>query len=164
MQKAITNQGNWYLDSYVFRYICNKNDSFFKFHPKSYEFIIANKNIIRSEKVDIIQLALLNGLDIILADIVFALRCNSYFIFLDQLREARILYHNHFESMILKKTGNIIGLIQRKKNFFVLDLENNADRIMIIQERGQLIYLLSKNPEIRLWHCHFDHASNVWIN
>lgn len=65
--------------------------------------------------------------------------------------------------MILKKAENIIGLIQRKKNLFVLDLENNADRIMIAQKRAQPAYLLSKDPKVRLWHYHFAYASNVQI-
>lgn len=47
--------------------------------------------------------------------------------------------------------------------FIVLDLENNANKIIIIQKRGQLIYLLSKNWEVRLWHCHFTYISSVWI-
>ena len=65
--------------------------------------------------------------------------------------------------MILKKAGNIIGLMQRKKNIFVLDLKNTANRIMIAQEKGRPIHLLSKNPEVRLWYCRFAHISNAWI-
>lgn len=65
--------------------------------------------------------------------------------------------------MILKKTKNIIGSAQKKKNFFVLNFENNAGGIMIVQRRGQPTYLLNKDPEIRLGHCQFAHARNAWI-
>ena len=65
--------------------------------------------------------------------------------------------------MRLKKTGNIIGSAQKKKNLFVLDFENNADKIMIAQGRGWPIYLLNKDPEVRLCHCRFTHASNALI-
>ena len=38
--------------------------------------------------------------------------------------------------MILEKAENIIGLAQKKKNLFVLDLETNADKIMITQKKS----------------------------
>lgn len=60
----------------------------------------------------------MNRLDIIFSNITFALKCNSNLISFGQLREARISYHNHSESMILKKTKNIISLTQRKKDIF----------------------------------------------
>lgn len=66
----------------------------------------------------------------ILLNMVYALRKNSNFISLGQLREARILYYNHPKSIILKNTGNLIGLAQQKKNFFVLDIKDNLDKIM----------------------------------
>ena len=47
------------------------------------------------------------------------------------------------------------------KNLFILDLENNPDRIIIAQKRGQPIYLLSKDPEVRLGYHRFVYASNV---
>lgn len=34
---------------------------------------------------------------------------------------------------------------------------------MITQKRGQPIYLLNKNLEVRLWYYHFAYASNTWI-
>lgn len=52
--------------------------------------------------------------------------------------------------MILKKAGNIISSVQRNKNLFVFDLENNVDKIMITHGRGQSTYLLSKDPKMRL--------------
>lgn len=109
IQKAITDQSNLYLDSCAFKHICNKRDNFSKLCPKSSEFVTINKNIIRWEKVGIIQLVLLNGSDITLLNIVFVLRCNSKLISLGQLKEARILYHNYPKKMILKKAENIIG-------------------------------------------------------
>lgn len=84
-----------------------------------------------------------------LSNITFALKCNSNLISLGQLKKARILYHNHSKSIILKKAGNIIGLAQKKKNLFILNLENSANRIMIAQRRGQPTYLFSNNRKLR---------------
>lgn len=64
--------------------------------------------------------------------IIFFLRLNFNFISFSQLKKAVISYQNHFKNIILKKTRNIIGLIYVKKIFFVLDLENNANKIMIV--------------------------------
>lgn len=72
--------------------------------------MIVNKVIIRSKKVDTIQLILLNRSDKMLLNVVFTLWYNSNLIFLGQLREARILDHNYSKSMILKKAKNIINL------------------------------------------------------
>lgn len=66
--------------------------------------MIVYGDIIRLKKVDTIQLALINRLDITLSNVVFTLRCNSNLISLNQLREARILYHNYPENIILIKT------------------------------------------------------------
>ena len=120
-----------------------------------------NRDIIRLEEVDTIQLVLLNGLNIMLSNVVFALRCNSNLISLGQLRKAGISYYNYLESMILKKVGNIIGSVQKKKNLFVLNLENNAIRIIIAQRRGQPTHLLRRDSKVRLWYCRFTHTSNL---
>lgn len=99
-----------------------------------------------------------------LSNVAFASRYNSNLISLGQLRmKAGISEHNHSESMIFKKTRNIISSIKQKKNLFVLDLQENVDMIMIAQGRGKLIYLLSKNPKVRLWYYHFAHVSNAQI-
>lgn len=73
--------------------------------------MIADKNIIRLEKVSTIKLTLLNGSDIILSNMTFASRYYSNLISFDQLREAGISYHNYPESIILKKAGIIISSV-----------------------------------------------------
>lgn len=96
----------------------------------------ADEDIIRLEKIDIIQLALLNRLDIMFSNIAFALSYDSKFISFGQLKEAEILYDNHLKNIIFKKTENIISLIQNKKNHYILDLENNTNKIMITQKKS----------------------------
>lgn len=123
----------------------------------------ADGDIIRSKEVGTIKLTLLNGSDMTLSNVAFAPRCDSNLISLGQLREAGISYHDHPESMILKKAGIIIGSAQKKKNLFALDLLNDVNRIMISQRRRRPTYLLSKDPAVRLWHRCFAHASNAWI-
>lgn len=68
-------------------------------------------NIIKSKKVDKIQLTLLNRSNIMLSNVAFTPKYNSNFISFGQLKKVEILYHNHFKRIILKKTRNIIGLI-----------------------------------------------------
>lgn len=68
--------------------------------------------------------------------VLVTLKYNLNLISFSQLRKIRILYYNYLKNIILKKAGNIIGFVQKKKNFFVLDLENNANKIMIAQLRG----------------------------
>lgn len=46
----------------------------------------------------------------VLLNISFTLKYNFNFISFDQLKETGILSHNYPESIILKKTGNIISL------------------------------------------------------
>ena len=41
-------EGEWYLDSCASRHICNNHEEFVDFRPKTYEFIMADGNIIRS--------------------------------------------------------------------------------------------------------------------
>lgn len=83
IEEANINYGNCYLDLYTFRYICNKIKSFSTLYLKSYEFVIANKKIIRLEKVDIIKFTLLNSIDMIILNIVYTTRCNFNLIFFD---------------------------------------------------------------------------------
>lgn len=91
--------------------MCNKKESFSLLCPKSYNFITANRDIIRLEEVDTIKLTLLNELDMTLSNIAFAPRCYINLIFLSQLREVAILYHDHSESMILIKARITISVI-----------------------------------------------------
>lgn len=44
-----------------------------------------------------------------------------------------------------------------------MDIEDNVNKIMITQKISQPTYLLYKDPELRLWHCRFAHASNTRI-
>lgn len=69
-----------------------------------------DEDTLRLEKIDIIKLTLLNGLDMTLSNIAFAQRYDSNLIFFRQLREANILYYNQLESMILKRAGIIMDL------------------------------------------------------
>ena len=64
--------------------------------------------------------------------------------------------------MILKQRGSIIGVARRYQNLFILET-GLKDKAMLVQRKGQLIYLLSSNPQIRLWHRGLGHASNARI-
>lgn len=63
--------------------------------------------------------------------------------------------------MVLKQRGKIIRSTTKRKNFFVLDTEIGKARL--IKERGKLIYLLSKNLQIRLWYRQLGHTLNARV-
>lgn len=49
----------------------------------------------------------------------------------------------------MKLGRKIIGLAIKKKNLFILDISPPL-RIMLVKNKGQLTYLLSKNPQLKL--------------
>ena len=65
--------------------------------------------------------------------------------------------------MVLIKAENLIGSITRRKNLFVLNTQTCDNKAMLIKGRRRLIYLLSKNSQIRLWHRWIEHISNTRV-
>lgn len=65
--------------------------------------------------------------------------------------------------MVLKQGGNVIGAATKKKNLFVLDIRSPSNKAMLVKGRGRPTYLLSKNPQIRLWHHRLGYASNARV-
>lgn len=49
-----------------------------------------------------------------------------------------------------------------KKNLFVFDTSLSLKTILV-KRRGQPIYFLSKNPQIKLWYRQLGYASNARI-
>ena len=80
----------WYLDSCASKHICNDQQKFADLRPKSYEFITAGGDIIRSEQVGTIVLPLGNGSELTLSNVAYAPECDSNLISLGQLRETGI--------------------------------------------------------------------------
>ena len=155
-------QNTWYLNSCTSRYICNNKLFFLNLHPKSYKFVKAGREIIRSYKMDTILLSTCNGTTITVNNITYIPRYNFNLISLGQLREVGIIYHDNSKQMMLKQRGNIIESRNRFKNLFILDTKTNI-KMMMTLEKGWPNYLKSQNPQIRLWHCCFEHTSNVRI-
>lgn len=60
-------EDNKYLDLCISNHIYNKNESFLILYSKNYKFMIVNRKIIKLEKVVIIKLILLYGIDMILS-------------------------------------------------------------------------------------------------
>ena len=117
----------------------------------------------RLEQVETIVLPLGNGSELTFSNVAYAPECNSNLISLGQLRETGILYHNYPEYIVLKQRGNVIGVATRKKNLFVLDTRSLSDKVMLVKGRGRPTYLLSKNPQIKLWHHRLGHALNARV-
>ena len=150
-----------YLDSCASSHICNSQKKFADLRLKTYEFVTAGRDIIRSEQVETVILPLKKCSQLTLCNVAYALKCNSNLISLDQLRETGISYYDHLEYMVLKQGESIIGSATRRKNLFVLDTQLPPGKAMLVKERGKPTYLLTKNPQIRLQHWQLRHASNA---
>ena len=85
----------WYLDLCILRYIYNNRERFVDLRPKSYKFVTARRNIIRSSQVETITLSPENGLQFTLSNVNFTPECDSNLISLGQLRETGISYHDY---------------------------------------------------------------------
>lgn len=131
------------------------------FQSKNHEFIIAGSNVIKSQKVGTVHLLLLSEIMILLI-VAYTPKCDSNLISLSQLHKSKILYHNYPNSMIFKQRGSTIGVARRYKNVFILET-GIKDKAMIVQKRGQPTYLLSLNPQIRLWQRRLSYASNARV-
>lgn len=112
----------WYLDSYTSKHIYNNHKKFVGLRLKTFKFIMANGNIIRSIQVGTIILFFENNSNLIFTNIVHTLKCDSKLIFLCQLWDTRILYHNYAKYIVLKQKGKTIGLVTKKKNLFILNI------------------------------------------
>ena len=155
--------GMWYLDSCASRHICNSQEKFADLRPKTYEFATAGGDIFRSEQVRTVILLLENGSQLTFCNVAYAPECDSNLISLGQLRETGISHHDHPKCIVLKQRGSIIGSATRRKNLFVLDTQLPPGKAMLVKRKGRLTYLLSKNPQIRLWHQRLGHASNARV-
>ena len=84
MTREADEEGEWYLNSCASRHICNNHEIFVNFYPKSYKFITASRNIIRSKQVGTVFFPLKNGI-LTLSNIAYVPEYNSNLIFLGQL-------------------------------------------------------------------------------
>ena len=153
----------WYLDSCASRHICNSKEKFAELWPKTYKFVTAGGIIIKSNQVRTIILFLINEIQLTLSNIIFAPECDSNLISLGQLQETGISYHDYSEQMLLRQAEKTIGLTTRKRNLFIRDIQIHSRKMILVKDRGRPIYLLSKNPQIRLWHRKLGHASNTRV-
>lgn len=97
-----------------------------------------------------------------LLNVVYAPKCNSNLILLEQLRESGISYHDHPNSVVLKQGESTLRLANKYKNLFVIKTGSKA-KAMLVKGRGRSTYLFSKSPQIRLWHQRLGYASNARI-
>ena len=163
MTREADEEREWYLDSCASRHICNNHEKFVDLRPKTYEFITAGGNIIRSSQIGTITLLLENSSKLTLTNVVYTPEYDSKLISLGQLRETGISYHDHAECMVLKQEGKTIGLAIRRKNLFILNTQIAPSKTMLVKGRGRPTYRLSSNPQVGLWHRRFGYASNARV-
>ena len=146
MTREVDEEGEWYLDSCASRHICNNLEKFVDLRPKTYKFITAGGNIIRSSQIGTVTFLLKNGSNLTLTNVAYTPEYDSNLISLGQLRETGISYHDHAEYMVLKHEGKTIGLATSRKNLFILNIQIAPSKTMLVKGRGRPIYRLSSNP------------------
>ena len=112
----------WFLDSYAFRHLCNDQSLFINTKTKNIDFVIAAGQVIWTEKIGIISIPLADGSTIELHNVALAPGCNSNLIFLGQLQESGITYHDNLVAMTLMKDGKVIAHARKNRNLFTLKL------------------------------------------
>lgn len=139
----------WYLNSYTLRQICNSEEKFAKLRLKTYKYVTFEGTIIKSNQFKTVIFPLVNGMQLTLSNVTFAPIYDSNIIWLGQLQEISISYHDHSEQMLLRQAGKIIGSAKRKRNLFILNTETPSRKMILIKDQDQLLYLWSKNSPIR---------------
>lgn len=164
-------RATWYLDSCASRHLTNDRSLFIeKIQPKTWDFTTAGGQVIRSEGVGTVRIALADGAAIELKGVALVPECESNLISLGQLRDSRITYHDENSFMMLMQDGVPIAQARRDRNLFVLDLATpgkvmqanvttNNKHAMVITGRGRPAHLVSRNKKVRIWHRRFGHAS-----
>lgn len=99
-------RATWYLDFCASRHLTNNRSLFVeKIQPKAWDFTTAGGQIICSEGVGTVSIALADGSSIKLEGVSLVPNCESNLISLGQLREHRITYHDTNSSMLLMQDG-----------------------------------------------------------
>lgn len=101
-------------------------------------------------------------MELTLSIVFYAPEYHSNFIFLGQLQETVISYYNYPKCILLRQGRKTIGLTIRKKNLFIFNTQLSGKSILV-KDRGKLIYLVSKNSHIRLWHIRLGYARNARV-
>lgn len=112
-------------------------------------------------------IVLADGASIELEGVALVLECKSNLIFLGQLRDNKITYHNENTHMLLTQDGLLIAKVRRDQNLFVLDLailrkimQTNA---MMTTRQGRPIHLVNRSKKVQVWHRRFGYANNARI-
>lgn len=94
--------------------------------------------------------------------------CDSNLIFFGQLFELGIMFHNSSGNITLTRDAKIIAQAKQHQNLFILnqvilEMAMGVKNFAMTIRRGRLIYLVSKNKKIRIWHKCLGYASNAYI-
>ncbi len=84
LQKVEANS-TWFLDSCASRHLCNDWRLFSNLKAKSIDFVTAAGQVIRTEEIGNVSIALADGNNIELKNVVLAPGCDSNLILLGQL-------------------------------------------------------------------------------
>lgn len=99
----------WYLNSGALQYLCNDRSLFINLRPMSINFITARKQIICLEEIGTVSIPLADGKSIKLLDTALVPKCDSNLIFLGQLRETGITFHDNPSHMTLIRHRVVIS-------------------------------------------------------
>lgn len=111
-----------------------------------------------------------------LQNVALASKCDLNLIFLSQLREIGITYHDNSIIMTLIKNDKVIVHVKRNQKLFILELAQPGKtmmattktismqpRVIAMTGQGRPIHLVSKNERICLWYRRLAYVSNAQI-
>lgn len=110
------------LDLCVSHHICNNQSLVTNIRTKSIKFVTAVGQVIWTKAIDTVSILLTDDSRIELQNVTLALECNSNLIYLGQIRETKITYHDNPIAMMLMRDEKAIVYAKRNRNLFALEL------------------------------------------
>lgn len=126
--------------------------------------------VILTNKIVTVFISILAWITIKLHNIALTPNCDLDLIFLGQLWESGIMYHNNPNTITLMRNGKIIAHAKKKYNLFTFEsimlsqVISAIGKAMAITRQGLLTHFVSLNKRICLWNWQFiAHVSNAQL-
>lgn len=120
-------RATWYLDSCASWHLTNNHSLYVeKIQPKAWDFTMARGQIICSKDIGKVSIAFADGSSIKRKGMALVPDSKSNLIFMGQLQENRITYHNTDLSILLMQDEVPIAHAKKDQNLFILDFTTSG--------------------------------------
>lgn len=114
-------------------YQSNNPSLFTNQRAKSIDFVIAIKQVIRTEKISTVLISLVDCSKIKLQNIALAPECDSNLVSFSQLRETEIIFHDNPTTITVMNNRKIIILVKKDQKISNLKLVQQERAMLIIK-------------------------------